>query len=351
MPDLPSNIKRRPVDALFGESATPTVPTYVVEPPQPVTTVSPPTPEPFVPSPSVPSAASQPAVDVNPPAAPNVSSPLATPEPFAPPALVVTPAAPIPSAPPMPPSDEEGKYFAYLPDTIRQLYEDVGAQLSDSPTVAEYCMTLLLKAREAYHNRDYASAEFYVETVDAKLKRSAKSMQWSRSPIVWLLWAWQFAMLLLGGVLIAMTYIPNLTLFGLPIAPEFIVLMRAVGWAGIGGVIGAVHNLPWFVQFREYDPAYNMNYFARPVQGLLLGAVLFLLSQAGILAGNVVLPGTSAPGEVPIGPVFLYVIAALAGFKQEYVYEFLDNLLKMIFRIPKLPNKLQTPAPPKDRGS
>lgn len=347
MPDLPSNIKRRPVDALFGESTTPTAPTYVVEPPQPVTTVSPPTPEPMVapaptprqaeePPPSVPPFAPQPAVDLNPPA------------------------APLPSAPTLraskvegPPSDEEGKYFAYLPDTIRQLYADVGAQLSDSPTVAEYCMSLLLKAREAYHNRDYASAEFYVETVDAKLKRSARSMQWSRSPVVWLLWVWQFAMLLLGGALIAMTYIPNLTLFGLPIAPEFIVLMRAVGWAGIGGVIGALYHLPWFVQFREYDPAYNMNYFARPVQGLLLGAVLFLLSQAGILAGNVVSPGTSVP-EVPVGPVFLYVIAALAGFKQEYVYEFFDNVLKMIFRIPKLPNPLHAPArpaPPKDRGS
>jgi len=38
--------KRRPVDALFGESvATVVAPTFLVEPPQPVTTVSPPMPE------------------------------------------------------------------------------------------------------------------------------------------------------------------------------------------------------------------------------------------------------------------------------------------------------------------
>lgn len=333
MLDQPSNIRRRPVDALFGDSVTPG---YTVEPPQPVTTVAPPPPEPVV----------------APTGAQPLSQPSAPPPPILeerilprvpPPAEVPATVAPAPT--PAPPSGKAEAYFAFLPDTIRQLYDEVDTQLSNSPTVANYCMGLLKQAREAYNKQDVATAEYYAEMVDAKLRRSAQSMQASRSPAVWLLWLWELAMLTLSGALIAITYVPNLTLFGLPVAADFIILMRAIGWGGIGGVIGALYNLPWFIQFREYDPAYNMNYFARPLQGLLIGAILFLISQAGILAGGSSAP--VAPGEVPVGPVFLYVIAALAGFKQEYVYEFFDNILKTIFRIPQLPSELQTPTPPK----
>jgi hypothetical protein len=79
------------------------------------------------------------------------------------------------------------------------------------------------------------------------------------------------------------------------------------------------------VQRREYDPAYAMHYFARPILGTLLGALLFVISQAGILAGNLII------GDFKAGPIFLYVFAVLAGFKQEYVGEFFDNLMKAMF--------------------
>lgn len=237
-------------------------------------------------------------------------------------------------------------YFSHLPQIIRELYDDVNEQLSVSPTVAEYCLKTLMAAREAYMKGDYASAEYYVELVDAKLRRSELSMEMSRSPKVFLLWLWELMMLVLSGALIVATYVTNFTLFGLPLAPEVMVLVRTVGWGGVGGVIGTFYNLPWFVQYREYDPAYNMSYFVRPLQGFLIGGVLYLLSQAGVLASNAVVPGltTGTSEGVTVGPVFLYLLAALAGFKQEYVYEFLDNILKAIFRMPQVPNEIQAPA-------
>ena len=103
-------------------------------------------------------------------------------------------------------------------------------------------------------------------------------------------------------------------------------LLRALGWGMIGGVFGAITSLPRSVLDRDYDPQSSMNYFAHPFIGLLIGAVLFVISQAGILAGNVVI------GDLKIGPIFLYVFAALAGFKQEDVVEFLEGILKAIFR-------------------
>ncbi|MGE5264176.1 MAG: hypothetical protein ACM3S0_12415, partial [Acidobacteriota bacterium] len=212
------------------------------------------------------------------------------------------------------------------------------------------CMRLLLQAREAYLNQDYASAEYYVEAAEAKLARSTRSAAEARSLKMWLLWIWQVGMLVGFTALIVITFIPALTLFGLTVAPEMITLLRALGWGGLGGVLGALYNLPWFIQHREYDPAYTSSYVVRPFLGALLGAILFLISQAGIIAGNAfipALPGTAGPAEIPVGPIFLYLFAILAGFKQEYVLEFFDGVLRAIFRLPRLPDEFQLPPPPR----
>ncbi len=248
--------------------------------------------------------------------------------------------------------DEREVYFAYLPETIRELYDEVSTQLSDSPTVADWCMKVLLLARQSLLDVDYAASEYYVQQVDAKLKRNRRSMEAAGSGAMKLLWAWQFVMLLVCGALVIIAFIPALTLFGLPIASELIVLIRAVAWGGIGGVIGSFYNMPWFTRHREYDPAHNLSYFARPLQGMLLGAILFLISQAGILAGNVVippLPGSNSPDSIALGPIFLYVFAIFAGFKEEYVFEFFDNILRAVFRMPRVPDELQIPTAPVKR--
>ncbi len=161
------------------------------------------------------------------------------------------------------------------------------------------------------------------------MKRSALSQQAARRPVVWIIWLWNLALLFAGLLMVAVTYILNLTLFGLEVAPAVIVLMRAAAWGSIGGVLGALANMVWAVRRREYDPASDAGYFARPIVGALLGCVLFVLSQAGILAGNIDI------GDVHIGPVFLYVFALLVGFGQDIVLEFFRNILKTIFRTQK----------------
>ncbi len=315
MADQSSSTRRRPVDALFGDSEAAALPSYVVEAPKPVTTVSPP---PVAEQPVMPAPAERPAVE---------------------PATI--PEADVPIAPPetVPARDVNGEYFAFLADNIRQLYDRVSTQFADSPAIADYCMKMLLAAREAYLIRDFATAEFYTQSVDAKLKRSVRSVRWSRSPVTWFLWLWELALLGASLAVIVISYIPALTLFGLPVAFELIILMRALAWGMLGGVIGALYNMPWFAQFREFDPAYNMSYFARPLLGLVIGAVLFLFSLAGLVAGNVILPGS----QESLGPILLYPIAALAAFKQEYVLEYLDQLLRAVFRTPRVPNPLEIP--------
>lgn len=265
------------------------------------------------------------------------------------PAPITPPPESAPIEPRGPLLDEREVYFAYLPETIRELYVEVSTQLSDSPSVADWCMKVLLLARQSLLDVDYAAAEYYVQQVDSKLKRNRISMDATASVTMKLLWAWQFVMLVFCGALVVIAFIPALTLFGLPIGSELVILMRAAAWGGIGGVVGSFYNMPWFAQHREYDPAHNLGYFARPLKGILLGAILFLLSQAGILAGNLVipaLPGSTSPEGISLGPIFLYVFAILAGFKEEYVYEFFDNVVRAVFRRPRLPDELQIPTAP-----
>ncbi len=392
MADQTNKVRRRPVDALFGEKDT-AAPSYVVEPARPATNIAPPSPskqkaappaknpppppkvepvapqvaapKPVAPKPFAPKRAAPapeptytppqtytppayepPADDYSPASAPSfLDAPEIAPEaaPLATEPLVTQPIATPPAA-----SSADGE-FTHIGEMIQQLYDQVTAELYDSPVVTEYCLKMLMQAREAYFKKDYATAEFYVESVGAKIKRSQRSVEASRSLKMVLLWLWEFAMLGLSAIIIALTYVPGLAILDIVIAGDPAILLRAVGWGGVGGVIGALYNLPWFIQFREYDPAYNMNYFARPLQAMLIGAILFLLSQAGILAGNTVIPtlGMTSENSVSLGPVFLYLLSALAGFKQEYVYEFIDNLLKMIFRIPDVPSEIKMPTLPK----
>lgn len=301
--------KRRPVDALFGDDNALALPNYVVEPPMPANEITPPI-----------------QFDGEPVTITNVPepSPSEQKEQIDLPTTSIR-SDPLPAAMPALPHTDDPRFLT-LSFQIERLYDQVKNDLRDSPKLTEFCFDLLLQARQAYERRDYAHTEFFIQATDAKLKRSAKSFEAARRPIVIALWAWEIIAILLGGSIVAISYITGLTLFGLPINSELLVLLRALGWGMVGGVFGAMTGLPRSVQSRDYDPAYDMNYFAHPFIGLLIGAVLFVISEAGILAGNVVI------GNFQVGPIFLYVFAALAGFKQEYVVEFFDGILKAVFR-------------------
>lgn len=299
---MPDPIKPRPIDALFGNENASALPNYVVEPAQPATFVTPPPP------------------DATPARAPDIVTDTETPMP--PPPTLETDAeiSALLTNVPLPTTEEPEDRFTALGERIERLYSEVKIDLPDSKLATEYCFNLLRQARQAVEARDYARAEFFIQLVDAKLKRSQRSIKAARGIGMIFLWVWQLVALVAGGGLIAMTYVINLTLFGLPVAPDLIVLLRAMGWGMLGSVIGAFYNLPRAIVWREFDSAYTSHYVARPFVGALLGALLFLLSQAGIVAGTLVI------GDVKIGPIFLYVFAFLVGFKQEYVGEFFEGV-------------------------
>jgi hypothetical protein len=141
-------------------------------------------------------------------------------------------------------------------------------------------------------------------------------------------------------VLLLQAILPQLS-GALYVDPAAAYAMAALGWGGIGGVVASLYNLPWFVQFREYDPGYNMSYVVGPIKGALLGAIIFLIFSAGLLAATA---ATATPSTLEASSAVIYLIylaACLGGYKQEYVYERMDRLLRAIFGALPLPRELE----------
>jgi hypothetical protein len=335
MPSQPNDsTKRRPVDVLFGDKDSHSSPNYLVESPQPITTVSPPSPD----ETAKPAQAPTPPPPISPKPAPAFSQSNGKPQmPVSAPTFVSSmPTTPPPMPHTAPSFDPEpviahpiaapnqDRYVADMSTRIEKLYERVKQSTPDSRVVANDCMALLLKARQAYATRDYPHAEFQLQSVEARLQRSEASQQASLRVIVWIIVLWELIALAASGFAIAMSYIANLTLFGLPVLPEGIVLMRAITWGALGGAFGAMTSLASRIRNREYEASSNVGYFLRPVFGGILSSIFFLLSLAGIIGGYVVFNNTQ------LGPLFLYVFAVLIGFKQEAVIEILGNVVKTI---------------------
>ncbi|MBI5303394.1 MAG: hypothetical protein HY868_14765 [Chloroflexi bacterium] len=347
MPDRKNDVPVRPVDALFGDSGATHSPSYVVEPPQPVADVTPPVvdnfPEPVPHAPVLGEHVTprEPETEWMPPlptARADEPAPLFEPAtramelPQLAPREEATPAESefeMPAPTYTPRSDE--RFAADLSFRIERLYDDVKMDLPDSPVVARECMLVLRDARDAFLKRDYATAEYLAQMVDARLKRSIKSIRTAKSPAVLGLWAWQVVALLLFGGLLAVTFIQNLTLFGLPVAGELIAFLRVLAWGAIGGVLGGTYNLLWYLQHRDYDPAFNVSYFVRPFLGALVGAILFLGAQAFLFTG-IVASSSAKPGDVAAGSAVLYLVTVFAGFKLDDVIEYVDGLSKALMR-------------------
>jgi hypothetical protein len=305
VPDRNVARKRRPVDVLFGDRSA-AYTDYVIEAPQPVTTVSPPPP---------------------------VLMLVAEPEPEPP--LVVAPSveeiqlekAPVAALPKLPgnrptssPEPMPDSKTAATQDRISQMYDEVRSQLGATQGIARECMELLLEARIAYSEGDFATAEFYTESVEARLAQSKLSQQSARRPIVWIIGLWNVSMLAAAGAALVASYVLTLTLFGVSIPSQVVLLLRTVAWGVLGAALGSVLGLVRSIRHREYDPANELGYFFKVVAGAAFGGVISIIFQiVAVLGGGI-------PNLVQLIHVFTYLLALLVGFGQDTLTEFSSGL-------------------------
>ena len=298
--------KRRPVDVLFGDRSA-TYTDYVIEAPQPVTTVSPPPPDLLL----VVEPEPLPPVEVKPvEETPVVKAPAA-----------VQP-QPSEDKPPSLPEPMPEPKTAATQDRISQMYDEVRSQLGATQGVARECMELLLEARIAYTEGDFATAEFYTESVEARLAQSAVSQQSARRPIVWIIWLWNLVMLVTAGAALVGSYLLAPALVKAAVAPEVILLVRTVAWGVIGAVLSVLLNLVRSLSHREYDPADELGYFVKAVVGAEFGGVISIVFQIVAVLGG------GFADLVQMIHVFTYLLALLVGFGQDTVTEFFSSFRK-----------------------
>jgi hypothetical protein len=125
-------------------------------------------------------------------------------------------------------------------------------------------------------------------------------------------------------------------------------------WAGIGSVIDAYEAMYEHFSKQDFDERHLLWYYLHPFIGIALGAVVFLVLQAGLLAisgspiqdaaaANVTVTQNSTAAQISqmytdaltsgkIGATALPIaLAFMAGFKQNLIINFLKKLAEVMF--------------------
>jgi len=102
-------------------------------------------------------------------------------------------------------------------------------------------------------------------------------------------------------------------------------------WGCLGGIVDAFQALIEHFTDQDFDRQFQSWYFLHPLMGVSLGAVVYLIFQAGLASvGNSVATTGSATVQVGITSLSI-VVAFLAGFKQTSAIAFVNGIGDSIF--------------------
>jgi hypothetical protein len=228
-----------------------------------------------------------------------------------------------------------------LEEAIDEAYEGVRLEVGDNRDITTECYNQLLKARDIILRRDAANiaqAEYYVESVRARLRRAAESEAAARKyqwPIlIWgLLWFAAFLTLLI---------LLNENWFREAIIPsdngntlvDMDIFLSTMIWGGIGGVVAVLYSLFKHVGQRDFDVHYSLSYLGKPFMGLILGATVYMVFNLVIRALGILPAGTEEGGKVTVpvvAPGVMYLVAWASGFKENRIFDLVDQGMKRVF--------------------
>jgi len=246
-----------------------------------------------------------------------------------------------------------------LDKEIDALFEHTRREVSSNRRIANRCLRLLHEARQILlvSPGRYADAELKIEEVRVILRQAENSEKSAHSSARWIFLynvGWFVVLLIL---LITDQALANWLRTGpLKMTPLFPMGLKASDgtvlsfsmiyyfppwfcmlWGGIGGVVGSLYSLRWYVARRQYDEEHNLSYLAHPIMGIILGGVVYFLFRTGFFAIQAVQPnvGTFDAAQQILtaqSPVLL-LVSMLGGFKQKFVYEMLDRVMRAVLRV------------------
>ncbi len=197
--------------------------------------------------------------------------------------------------------------------------------------------TLLLAGVEHFEE-----AERLFNEVEYRLAYNKRVKFWSGTFAFKLLWyeiAWLFVLgigafifppILSGFMSGEYAFLPiNVPAFVNP--DDVYTLVSTMIWGGLGGVVGAMYSLWRHVSVKQdFNPQHSIWYFTQPLMGMPIGAFIFIALRIGIIL--------TYDQTINISnPLIIYIIAWIAGFQQNVVYEIVRQIIKL-FRIERSNN-------------
>ncbi|MDQ7030875.1 MAG: hypothetical protein Q9O62_14425 [Ardenticatenia bacterium] len=281
-----------------------------------------------------------------------------------------------PDAPLMPVVDEElrrriaqqitAEDLAFLDEEISRLYREVEERLSRIPELSARALQKLNEARIILMGDPsrFPIAELRVEEVRVLLKQVEQS-EADAGKYAGRFFLYNILMLAIFLGLAILDRMIAMWLVSRGITPPFeLPLQTDTGrlipltmamyfapwycmiWGGIGGTIGSMYVLRKYVSNRQFDRGYNVHYWAHPIMGAVLGAIVYYLFVGGFF-----IVGAISQTDVLLDPAqrvltatspMLILIALAFGLVQYEAYKMLYRILKAVTGKPANHQQVQT---------
>lgn len=200
---------------------------------------------------------------------------------------------------------------------IDELYRRIANGAIPDPGAAEHALAWLKQAREALLSPDgYDEAEYYYSLAQTRYAIARRLWRWSYTyglfVFIWgIAWLGLYLWALTGGRGYSAQVVP----------PGYEGIWEPIMWGGLGGVCGIFYSLYWHVAIkRDFDRQYVMWYLVQPLLGSMIGMIIYMIITVGFLT----IQGTPTPAN----PLFMYLLAFIAGFRQRFFLELIDRIVQ-----------------------
>jgi hypothetical protein len=222
----------------------------------------------------------------------------------------------------------------WLLEKADQLEQRIEAEIENLPLRKLLHKQIDLTRRGQIESRDqFDEAERILNEVENRIELAGQVRAWSASIRTRLA---IYEIVLSMVIIIGLVGLPNLVAeFFATNFPEQTAghlgdlenLVKAMLWGGMGGLTSAFIGLQTHASVEEeVDRQWAIWYIAAPFMGIVLGALLFLATRAGLL---VFVP--SSGGQIGVAWV-LYALSWLLGFQQNVAYEAIERVVGLFER-------------------
>jgi len=179
----------------------------------------------------------------------------------------------------------------------------------------------LLAGKENYEEADRLLAE-----VEHRLDFMPRMRESSRKYAPWILAYEVLWLLFLGAMFYFVNIAPSASLISrMVMSINVAQLINSMIWGAMGGIVGALFVL-WrhVADWQDFDYQHALWYYTNPILGVPLGAFIFIVIQAGFFT---LTAGGSSEVTVINSALVVYLLAWVAGFRQNLVYDLVRRIL------------------------